>query len=488
MTQNNEMDKKELKILLNQITFSLPCQSFDIQYSYTKQERLPIVTEFIVRLVHTCQSIAVSNIQEYFGFSTKETEVIINSLINERLVIFNQDNELELTEYTKSKFADSSDNLPRFFKIENGNKAVAFNLISFAHLLKKESHINGKFYVNLKESGEHISKSIVYAEKSFQNYFDDIIKANPQDKVQLYKITNTTTKEHFSYPIPLDFFLKIDDESNNIVNSKESEGLIKQDEAIYRAIIENFSSNSFKEHDQQEKFLLDFIKIFKDKLLNNNLNSRNELDLLSYVKEVYPQKKLKYEESTKALLGNLYMDGKSSKSNSEKIKEKLNKYKGNEHHKSICWLMPQNIFFGRTNLLNEFVSNISESEKDIKILIPIEEGQRDYLIDTNKFETYGYTQPIMGGHLEILVYAPYFVCVLFHYYQSSSSFSSVSVPIGFMSENPEKVEKAKKLIFEHLQSNRNYQGKLGRDRNEQNSFKDDFSFLNLSIISKALAD
>jgi hypothetical protein len=31
-----------------------------------------------------------------------------------------------------------------------------------------------------------------------------------------------------------------------------------------------------------------------------------------------------------------------------------------------------------------------------------------------------------------------------------------------MSENPEKVEKARKLIFEYLQSNKNYRGKLGK--------------------------
>jgi hypothetical protein len=481
MTQNNEIDERELKILLNQITFSLPCQRFDIQYSYTKQERLPIVTEFIVRLVHSCQSIAVANIQEYFGFSTKETEVIINNLINERLVFFNQDDELELTEYTKSKFADSSDDLPRFFTIEDGNKGVAFNLISFAYLPKKDGHKNGNFYVNLKESNEHISKSRVHAEKSFQNYFDDIVKYNPQDKVQLYKITNTTTKEYFSHPIPLDFFLKIDEESTNILNSKESEEVIKQDEAIYRAIIEQFSSNSFREYGKQEKFLLEFIKIFRDKIIENKLNSKDEIDLLNYVKEVHLQKSLNYEDGTEALLGNLYIDGELH--NSSRIIKKLEEYKDKKYHKSLCWLMPQNSFFGRTNLLNEFINDIS-IKKNIKILIQIEEGQKDYLIDTNKFETYGYIQPIMGGHLEILLYAPYFVCVLFHYYHASGSFSSVSIPVGFMSENPEKVEKVRKLIFEHLQSNKNYRGKLGRDKNEQNNFKDDFCFLNFSLIEK----
>lgn len=480
MTQNNEVDKQEIKILLNQITFSLPCQSFDIEYSYTKQERLPIVTEFIVRLVHTCQGISVSNIQEYFGFSTKETEVIINSLINERLVNFNQDNELELTEYTKSKFADSSDNLPRFFAIEDGNKVVAFNLISFKYLPKDYFQNNqSNFYITLKENNDHISTSKDYAEKSFQEYFNDIIKDKPQDKIDLYKVTQVIAKKHFSYPISLDFSLKIGDEFTDIVNSKETEELIKQDDAIYYAIIEQFSSNVFREHKKQEGFLLEFTKIFKDKIIENKLNSKDELDLLNYIKETHLQKNIKYEDGTIPLLGNMYINGELH--NFKLVKNILKKYEGKEFHKSLCWLLPQNSFFGRTNLLNEFISGISNTKKDIKILLPIEEGQKNYSIDANKFKIYGYTQPIMGGHLEVFLYAPYFVCILFHYYQSSGSFSSVSIPIGFISENLEKVEKSRKLIFEHLQNNRNYRGKLGKNKNEQNNFKNDFGFLNFSV-------
>ncbi|ALG67240.1 hypothetical protein [Beggiatoa leptomitoformis] len=476
MTQNNTVDSEEIKILLNQISFALPCKSFNIQYSYTKQERLPIVTEFIVRLIHTCQSIAVSNIQEYFGFSSKETEVIVNSLINERLVVFNQDDELELTEYAKSKFEESSDNLPRFFKIEEDNKSVKFNLISFKPLFKDDNE-KCRFCINLNESDEHISKSIHHAEMSFEHHFHDIVQND--DKKQLYKIKEVTAKKHFSASIPLDFHLKIDAESASIINSKENEELIKRDEAIYKAIIDTFSSNVFREYDKQEGYLLDFIKIFKDNLIGNKIDSRDKLNLLNYVKEVHLQKNVKYEDETDALLGNVYVDGEFH--NFDSVKNVLKKYEGKKFHKSVCWLLPQNSFFGRTRLFNNFISHFSEKKIELKILLPIEEEQKNYLIDTNGFETYGYVQPIMGGHLEVFLYAPYFVCVLFHYYQVSGSFSSVSIPIGFISENPEKVEKARKLIFEYLQSDQNYRGKE-KNKNEQPNFKEDFYFLDFQLI------
>ena len=130
--------------------------------------------------------------------------------------------------------------------------------------------------------------------------------------------------------------------------------------------------------------------------------------------------------------------------------------------------------------MKDFINTVvsKKSKNELKILLPVEDAQQDYIYSYS-FKTYGYTKPIMNGQLEILLYAPYFVCVLFHYYYPTT-FSSVSIPIGFVSENPEKVEIARKLIFEHLKSNKNYQGKLGRDKNDINDFKDDFCFLNIS--------
>ena len=480
MTQYS-ITETEIKFFLNQITFSLPCQSFDIKYSVTKQERLPIVTEFVVRLIHVCNGISVFNIQEYFGFSGKETEVIIQSLKNERLVLFNTDNEIELTEYAKSKFAESSDELPRFFKIEEKNETINFNLVSFSFLKKLGSKYPNSLFISLKEKDEHISKSKYYAEKSFGDNFNKIFKDKLEEKSELYKITNVSANKRYDYPIPLNFYLKFDEDTIDVVNSKDTEELIKSDDGVYKEIIEIFSNrNDFgNRYKNQSKYFLEFIRIFKDRLLHNKINSVNELNLIDYIKEVHLQKIVNYENKTDALLGNIYIrDDENKINNFSKIIETLSKYE--KHHKSISWLVPENSYFGRTSLLKDFINTVvsKKSKNELKILLPVEDAQQDYIYSYS-FKTYGYTKPIMNGQLEILLYAPYFVCVLFHYYYPTT-FSSVSIPIGFVSENPEKVEIARKLIFEHLQSNKNYQGKLGRDKNDINDFKDDFCFLNIS--------
>jgi hypothetical protein len=472
----------EHKFLINQITYSLPCQSFEIDYAFTKQERLPIVTEFVIRLIYVCNTVLISQIQEYFGFSLKETEVLVQNLISERLVSFNFDDELELTEYAKSKFAESSDELPRFFRIENKTEFVSFNLVSFNPIDSMRTRSNA-LSINLLEKDEHISKSKYFAEKSFQSHFYKIAKANQQELPELYKIVNVVAKQRYNSALPLDFYLKLDEDFVDVVNSQSTEELIKSDDDIYRAIIETLSQRnvitiSFNE---QNQYLLEYIKTFKDKVINSKLNSKNILDLYSYVQDVYVNKFASYSGSTEAIIGNLYCkDREDTECNYKKILSYLSCY--NKHSMNICWLAPDYSLYGRTSVFTDLIKNIKNHgiNTDVQILFSIDHEQTKNVY-SNTLNAFGYADRILNGQLEILLYAPYFVCVLFHYYYPSN-FSSIPIPIGFISESPDKVEAARMLIFENLHNKKRYKGKLDNSNNKKNAFADDFNYLNYSPI------
>ena len=53
----------------NRITFALPVQPFKVTAFISTQERLPAVTEFVLRLLHTCGRVSLAAFREYFGFS-----------------------------------------------------------------------------------------------------------------------------------------------------------------------------------------------------------------------------------------------------------------------------------------------------------------------------------------------------------------------------------------------------------------------------------
>jgi hypothetical protein len=409
--------------------------------------------------------------------------VLIQSLHSERLVSFNDDCELELTEYAKSKFSESSDEYPRFFKIENKIDNVSFNLVSFTPVDPAKPRSNA-LSIDLKEKDEHISKSKYFAEKSFENHFYKISKGKLSDLPELYKISNVTTKSRYSAALPLDFYLKIDEDCVDIYNSQSTEELIKSDDEIYKAIIETLSSRNDLSlvFNEQTRFFLDYIKLFKDRVISNKLSSRNTLDFLSYLQDVHIYKTSCYGAKTQALIGNIYSKDRKIESNFHTILSKLSQFK--KHSMSICWLVPEHTLYGRTSVFSEFIKSIKSigGGNEIKLLAPIED-QQQYTVFSNSFNTYGYTDPVLNGQLEILLYAPYFVCVIFHYYYPSN-FSSIPIPVGFLSEDQGLVEIARKLVFEHLHSNKRYQGKLGKNRNNGNSFKDDFNFLDISPVQE----
>ena len=127
------LEEQQLRehLAVDEITFAIPAQSFAISCAISAEEALPVVTEFALRIAYVCGTLSPAQIQDFFGFSKKETDAVLKSLLDERLLQWN-DEHLELTTYALARFQDSSDNLPRFFKIQDWSAEVVFDLISFS--------------------------------------------------------------------------------------------------------------------------------------------------------------------------------------------------------------------------------------------------------------------------------------------------------------------------------------------------------------------
>ena len=54
-------------IAFNRITFALPVQPFKVTAFISTQERLPAVTEFVLRLLHTCGRVSLAAFRDYFA-------------------------------------------------------------------------------------------------------------------------------------------------------------------------------------------------------------------------------------------------------------------------------------------------------------------------------------------------------------------------------------------------------------------------------------
>ena len=156
---------------VGEVTFGLPFQRFFISCAISAEETLPVVTEFSLRLIHACESLAPGRLQSFFGFSEKELRTVITTLEDQRLATW-QGDELTLTPYAKTRFFDSPDGIPRFFKIKDWNGEVAFDLISFSHVVKAFGPRPVPVWVDLRSKDEaRESKTVYSAEQAFQSEF-----------------------------------------------------------------------------------------------------------------------------------------------------------------------------------------------------------------------------------------------------------------------------------------------------------------------------
>ena len=79
-----------------EITFAIPAQQFGITCSLSTEEALPVVSEFVLRVIHACEAVTLRQLEEYFGFSSSEIATVTRALVEDRLLVWEEDS-LEIT-------------------------------------------------------------------------------------------------------------------------------------------------------------------------------------------------------------------------------------------------------------------------------------------------------------------------------------------------------------------------------------------------------
>ena len=75
------LEEQQLRehLAVDEITFAIPAQSFAISCAISAEEALPVVTEFALRIAYVCGTLSPAQIQDFFGFSKKETDAVLKS-------------------------------------------------------------------------------------------------------------------------------------------------------------------------------------------------------------------------------------------------------------------------------------------------------------------------------------------------------------------------------------------------------------------------
>lgn len=194
----------------NRVTFGLPVETFRVEAYIALEERLPVVTEFVLRLLHICGAVNLTTFRSYFGFTNSEALAVIDSLVRQGLIdIFEED--VQLTRFAIERFDESGGEHPRFSKVELRSDSVTFDLISFTPLrLQAGGEAPTDNQLKLEASDEAIGESLERARMAYRQRFPEVasLRGDLRDRsFGVYSVEEVESKRRTYIPIPVSFSL-----------------------------------------------------------------------------------------------------------------------------------------------------------------------------------------------------------------------------------------------------------------------------------------
>lgn len=469
------LEEQQLReqLAVDEITFAIPAQSFAISCAISAEEALPVVTEFALRIAYVCGTLSPAQIQDFFGFSKKETDAVLKSLLDERLLQWN-DEHLELTTYALARFQDSSDNLPRFFKIQDWSAEVVFDLISFspAGRPSRLKRVRSQIELATRDLDKQ-SRTLQYAEQSFQQNFRQICT---KEKAEIYKISAIDAGERFSIPLPCTFHLDLSGQTSirRDIDDESFGSRLEISEAITDAL-------ASQERGDNER-LRDFIQMFSDTLLQRYVTG-DAFDLRRYAEEVHLTRFVRPDDDrVTPMLGALYLprnaallleriqaamaqsnariepESPSSEGAETAIKEATET--PHPAQREALWWAPQSPLWARTRSARELARKIDRllapqggerASAGLQVVVPTaRRSPRERLaIYEDQFNRLLAADVVlMDGSLELLIVPDALVCAMFHF---NLAHNATAVPIGFVSSAPEHIASAGALVSTRMQ-------------------------------------
>lgn len=483
-------------IEFNRITYGLPVERFRIEAYIALEERLPVVTEYLLRLLRICGRLPLASIREYFGFTDAEILATIESLSRQGLLEVEND-EARLSQFAAEKFDQTGEDYPRFSKVELKSDDVTFDLMTFIPLHNISNNNASDNIIKLEASEESLGRSIERARSAYQNHYHEIAskKSDTRNRAYgIYSIESVESKRKSYVPIPVSFTIDTECQVQRVFDEvferAASGDLLQQITEQISALVPKSISFDIS---QFSEFIQTFnMQVFSKYLVGNKFN------IGSYVNEVHINQTQKFPKGTKPILGNLYLP-----KNRELIISRL-KRRRQGHQKtaklstSLAWLMPDYSLWGRGDSLSETVNTLTDLLReggsfDDLYLCAYADDKNDqqrlafeYKMSGIKEFHFINTIPSMkspekrlfDGKLEILLYPTSFVFVIYHL--SLPGTPGLLAPIGFVSTLPKHLDIAHKLLKNNISGER-YSGRAQAPhdkRNKPNSFEEAFPFLN----------
>ncbi|MBV6272170.1 hypothetical protein KVP09_04445 [Alcaligenaceae bacterium CGII-47] len=441
----------------NRVTFGLPVETFRVDAYIALDERLPVVTEFVMRLLKVCERVPLATMRDYFGFNDIEARAVIESLTKQGLLEMSED-EVFLSSFALEKFEEAGGDHPRFSKVELKSDTVTFDLVSFTPLRFTPADMASDNIIKLDAAEDALGNSVERARLAYRRHYPEIasMRADLRERSYgVYSVESVESRRRNYVPVPVSFEL---DQYGHVER--------RMDEAFERIAppeLQHFVSEQVTAAIPRTLSLPAagfeaFIEAFDLRLLNQYLAGK-KFDLLRYLAEVQVGRSVRYAEGVEPMFGNLYLQG-----NRERILERLNDRRlGKRRHgpllTSLAWLVPDYPLWGRGDAFAQSVSALSSMLQtgvhgnDLYLFANADLDEESvvtnnlrvpYLHELHFVRPQATGGRLMAGRVEILLYPTAFMVAMFHLPVPGNE--GLWVPIGFISSLHGHLDTAHKML------------------------------------------
>lgn len=448
-------------IPFNRITFALPVQPFKVTAFISTQERLPAVTEFVLRLLNTCGQVSLAAFRDYFGFSEAEALSVIESLDRQGHVTLSED-QLTLSEEMRQRFETSPDDCPWVTKLKRRTDVVPFDLLTFSMLGRAEFAFATANWVKLNPPPEIVGNSLEKARRAYGESFSRIeretARTRGEERERSYGVHSIESVEARKPGfVPLTVSLEVDAKNNvtaKLPNEFETGASLELLSEFRERIAGYLEANAQGREEGLQEFLTMFeLDFFRPYALEADLNAHK---LATDI-----ERGMGAPAGVQPLFGEIYLR-KNRDALLSHIHEARAGYKGQPtFQNSLGWLAPDYGLWGRGDDFRQTVDAFRKAIKstgkgdDLFVFDRAEERQepavRGKYSGTGLVELHLIRPPtVSAAHwhasLELMLYPGRFAVVLFHATLPASP--GARVPFGFISTRPKHLRQVHQLVLD----------------------------------------
>jgi hypothetical protein len=177
--------------------FNIPCRRFVLAAKVTRDRRMPMVDEFVLRALKLTEQLTLIRLAGFFGFSLEEMQTVVADLASRSLVVVDGEN-VRLHASANEMLRTSSDGIPTILEVESWVESLWFDLISGSMI--PYGIRRGTNLVDITPPASLESVSVEFARTAFEENFREYLKIyrkmhNP-DAFSLYAVTDVQPSQY----------------------------------------------------------------------------------------------------------------------------------------------------------------------------------------------------------------------------------------------------------------------------------------------------